>query len=386
MSYTKLDKDKYRIDIEKTINKKRYRRVKRITTKLRGKDLDIYISQIEKKLLKEIEIEAKTNIKLSEFTFEEFALYYLENADIQARTVDWYNDFLYNRTFDYFGSMKLVDISKADIDRFFKELKAVVSKLTGRPLSPKTIKHYKTVLVAIFNEAIELEIRADNPARTAKVPQQQDTLKERFYNVEEVKEIAHKLQLQGKIETLANFLLAVQTGMRPGEIQGLTWNKVDIESGKILINVSLARTKSKGVYLKSTKTEDERITTLSPYLLSVLNEHKENESIKYRSADFEDKFVFTNPTGDKISESTLRRNFKNFCERNELRYISPYGFRHTAATILAYNNIPMVNIAAKLGHTSTKTTQKYIHAIESVEETMIDILDEATNPGLKLVK
>ena len=54
--------------------------------------------------------------------------------------------------------------------------------------------------------------------------------------------------------------------------------------------------------------------------------------------------------------------------------MTPYGLRHTTATILALNNIPLINISNKLRHRNIRTTEIYTHAVDSVNDVMTDTL------------
>lgn len=57
----------------------------------------------------------------------------------------------------------------------------------------------------------------------------------------------------------------------------------------------------------------------------------------------------------------------------------PYGLRHTTATMLAFNNIPLTNIAQQMGHLDTTTTLVYIHAVEEGRKEINNVLNENIN-------
>lgn len=171
-------------------------------------------------------------------------------------------------------------------------------------------------------------------------------------------------------------------GLRPAEARGLKWNKINWIERKILIDESLAATDA-GYITKSTKNEEPREIDLIDLAIKLLQIHYSNELEKYKenkiTKPIRENYIFTNANGDHIGESTFRNWWYNFCERNNLRYVCPYGLRHTTATMLAFNNIPLANIAQQMGHLDTTTTLVYIHAVEESRKEINNVLNENIN-------
>lgn len=185
------------------------------------------------------------------------------------------------------------------------------------------------------------------------------------------------------------FIFSVTCGVKPSELFALKWKKINFNKSTVIIDKALVLAKGQYVY-KNTKTEDERTLTLTNYLIVLFRQHKENELKKHRSlgnfTDIEEMYVFTNKNGEHLKETTQRDKWRDFCLKNDLKYVTPYGLRHSCATLLAYNRIPIINIATQLGHVNTSTTDIYVHAAEEINEEVRNIMEEAMAPKLKLVK
>ena len=83
--------------------------------------------------------------------------------------------------------------------------------------------------------------------------------------------------------------------------------------------------------------------------MDLLISHLQNELLKRKSLkvtkNLEDSYVFTNDEYNHIGTNTYLSWYKIFCKRENLRYIPQYCLRHTSATLLAVNSIPIPNIA-----------------------------------------
>lgn len=379
MSYRKISDRKYRFEVEKTVDGKRYRKSKVVKTDLKGKDLKVFLFTTDLELEETLEDEMADIHGFNNFTFQQLAEYYLENADIEVRTKDFYRDFLKNRTYDKIGNLKVREIKKADIEEYLNYLRKTISDKTNQPLSYKTIKHYLTTIKVMLNYAVDLEIIDKSPADRIRLQKKDEPLKRKFYSIKELNQIIPVLQKHSDTYHFLAFIFTIYAGIRPGELHGLQWDRVDLEKGIVQIDRAISRT-SEGDILKSTKTRDHRTFQISPFLIYLFKKHKQEESLKFIGQSMDDKFVFSNSQGGVVAEKHFNEFYKEFCQEHDIRYITWYGLRHTAATILASKRVPAPNIAKRLGHTDPSTTQIYIHAVEDIDKEVKDIMDKVTTP------
>lgn len=379
MSWKKIEKNKYKLDVERQVDGKRKRKTKTYTTDLKGRDLTRFL-QVKENELYDLLGESDETIDYSEITYEDFAALFISSRSVEGKTVDFYEDCLYGHCLDYFRGAKIKSILRADVVAFVKKLQAYTSKRTGRPLAPKTIKHHRDCLRALFNHAIYLEIIDKNPADHIKLDPVPNQVKGRYYEPEDVDRILSTLESEGDYKYYVFFVLQLYTGCRPSEMYGLTWDKIDFNRGIITIDQALVKSKSAGGYvIKSTKAHDVRTKPMPAYIEVML---KKLQSISLGVTDY----VFTNADGGHLGERAFREYLRRFCDRQDLPYIPPYGIRHTAGTLLAARGIPIANVAKQLGHASTQTTAKYIHATQSVDEEAENILADIAKPKLHIIK
>ena len=359
-----------RIETELTIEGIRYRKVRRIKTDLKGYDLKIFKMNERAKMRDEIRREAGDPSQLYLMNYQEFFMYYLNSKKREQNTIDWYMDYSV-RLFDYFGRKKIKNISKTNCEDFFDELKNEVSEATGKPLSAKTIKHYKTVHNAVMNYAVKKKVIAENPSIDIITPTVTRNVNGKFLTPDEIKMTVDLFYRHAPYKWFVALVLSYIHALRPGEMQGLKWKK--IQGDNIIIDEALAST-SIGYILKSTKTEDKRTEKLSDYEIAILDIHKQNEIKKHGEKGIENRFVFTNSYGNHVGSASFRNYYREFCKKHGLKYVTPYGLRHTTATILALNNIPLINISNKLRHRNVRTTEIYTHAVDSVNDLMNNTL------------
>ena len=378
MSWKKISKGKYKLDVERRVSGKRRRKTKTVKTDLKGRDLNRYLSAIEDEIYERLGNDESKDY--TEIIYEDFVDLFMGSRVVEGKTADFYKSFLGGHSLNYFSGKKIKDISRADVVEFINAMKKYISKSTGRPLSPKTIKHHRDCLRALFNYAKFLEIIDRNPTEYISLDPVPNQVDGRYYEPEDVDIILEALESEGDYKYYVFFVLQLYTGCRPSEIYGLTWEKIDFDRGIITIDQALVKSKSAGGYVvKKTKSHEVRTKPIPGYIQVLLTKLKD---ISLGTTDY----VFTNANGGHLGESAFREYFRRFCDRRGLPYLPPYGVRHTTGTLLAAQKIPLPNISKQLGHASTQTTTKYIHATQSVDKEAENILAEAAKPKLKLVK
>ena len=377
MSWKKIGKDKYKMDVERQVNGRRKRKVKTYTTDLKGRDLTRFMQAKENEAYDKLG-EPDDVVDYSEITYRQFVDVFMDSREVEGKSVDFYEYCLRGHCLNYFKDKKIKSIKRADVVDFIKKLQKYISPRTGEPLGPKTIRHHRNCLATLFNHAQYLEIIDKNPADYIKTDPVPNQVKGRYYEPEDVDRLLSTLESEGDYKYYVFFVLQLYTGCRPSEMYGLTWDKVDFDRGIITIDQALVKSKSAGYVVKSTKAHDVRTKPIPVYIEVML---KKLKSVSLGVTDY----VFTNADGDHLGERAFREYLRRFCDRHGLPYIPPYGIRHTAGTLLAARGIPIANVAKQLGHASTQTTTKYIHATKSVDEEAESILAEIAKPKLRII-
>ncbi len=138
--------------------------------------------------------------------------------------------------------------------------------------------------------------------------------------------------------------LLFSTGIRVSELCSLTPDRIDFETGRILIHGK--GNKERIVYIGS----QDVITLLNHYV-------KENhESIVSTG------YVFTSQQRKIISTETVRSILSTYSKKAGVSsHITPHGFRHTFATSLVNADVNLRHIQTLLGHSSIRVTEIYTH-------------------------
>lgn len=251
----------------------------------------------------------------------------------------------------------------AALDNDLKNLFNIKDNST--PLSNKTILEHHRLISTILAMADKELLIPFNPAAKATPPRASRPSPD-YYQPEEMDEILNALE-EAPIRWKAITYLLIDTGCRRGEIMGLKWSKVNMETGLIVIDTALLYTESKGIYEGPTKTNDIRAMKLAPQSLAVLKEwQKEYERLKDLNGDrWEDcPYVFVRDNGAPLHPDSITRWQSTFSKKHDIPPIHPHAFRHTAASTMIANGVDIVTAAAELGHASpTTTANMYAHEL-----------------------
>ena len=175
--------------------------------------------------------------------------------------------------------------------------------------------------------------------------------------------------------------LAIDTGLRKGELAGLTWEDIDFEMSTISINKQRHYVMGYGVFESSPKTEAGiRTVTVSQTVLNLLkrykNQQRENR-LKFGTAWKNEPYVFLHDDGSAIYPNRPYVWFTNFLQRHNLPKITFHQLRHTNASLLISAGQDVVTVSGRLGHSDKSITlNTYSHIIRSKEAQVANKMDE----------
>jgi integrase len=179
----------------------------------------------------------------------------------------------------------------------------------------------------------------------------------------------------------ALYWLALNLGMRQGELLGLTWEALNLDAGTLRVSQQLQRIKhpdgGKMFILQTTKTKaGERVLQLDFELVALLREHQrvQAEEAALRGASWKNRLglIFVTDTGAPIHFSDLVKQFKSALKKAGVPAIRFHDLRHTAATLMLADGIPLVTVSKILGHSSPAITAViYAHALDDQKASAI---------------
>lgn len=173
--------------------------------------------------------------------------------------------------------------------------------------------------------------------------------------------------------------LALRTGLRKGELLGVRWEDLDLQTGTASIRRTLQRTQTGGLTTLPTKTRaSERRFALTTECVNSLHGHQERqeEVRKTAGAGWKDnRLVFTTPAGGPLDPANLTRHFRSLLDGARLRRIRFHDLRHSTATLLLEQGIDLVVIKELLGHAHIGVTAGvYAHVRLRLQRQAIDTL------------
>ena len=240
----------------------------------------------------------------------------------------------------FFRDIDLRAITPLMIERFRKSRLKVEN-------TRSTVNRYTALLKRMFNIAIEEGFAESNPVRKVKLYSEKDTLRERI-----LAKVEERKLMETCSETLRPIItVALNTGMRKGEILNLTWNQVDFENRRIRV--------------EKTKSGKVRFIPVNDSLFHELN--------TLRKMDGQSPYLFFNSeTGRPYVD--MKKGFKAACRRAEIKGLRFHDLRHTFATRLVEKGADIETVRDLLGHHSITITQRYTHTSDDRKRKAVELL------------
>jgi integrase len=171
-------------------------------------------------------------------------------------------------------------------------------------------------------------------------------------------------------------MVGLTTGLRRGELLGLSWRDIDFERGRLTVNRSLEETRG-SLVLKPPKTRQSvRSLTLPQVTLEALRRHElqQKEDRLAAGPDYSDNgIVFADPTGLLQRPRNITKAFGDLVKRSGVRRISMHGLRHTHITELLRAGVHPKDVSERAGHSSVAfTLQRYAHALPDMQQDAAD--------------
>ena len=268
------------------------------------------------------------------------------------------------------GRIELKDLNPAQIRWFYRDR-------LNSGLAPATIHKQHVVLHKALKAAVADGLIPRNAAAGLKLPritrEEIDPLTE-----EEARRLLETVR-GARLEAL--YVLALNTGMRLGELLALKWEDVDLEGGRLRVRRTLTHA-GKAFVLGEPKTKNSRRTIrLTKGAISALKAHlsRQLEEMERMGSLYQPGgLIFATEGGTIVNPSNLRnRSFKPLLKRADLQPIRFHDLRHTCATLLLSKSVNPKVVSEMLGHASISITLDiYSHLLPDMQEKAIEALEE----------
>lgn len=273
------------------------------------------------------------------------------------------------------GAVKLDALATHEIQQFYNSLQR--EQGARQPLSPKTIRNIHGVFHKALQQAVELGHLQNNPATACKLPRV-ERAEIKPLDADAIPKFLDAIK--GDPYELV-YVVTLFTGMREGEVLGLTWNCVDFDRGTITISKQLQKERrGTGAYhLVSPKNGKSRRITPAKTVMEVLRQQRQQQTDWKRFAGEsweKSDFVFTDTLGHHFSAQTVYLHFKKLAAKAGYPDARFHDLRHSYAVAALQSGDDIKTVQENLGHhTAAFTLDVYGHVTDRMKQASADRME-----------
>lgn len=265
----------------------------------------------------------------------------------------------------FHGDLKLQELTKAHVDRMVTQLVAGgTTTPAGRTRKPWGSKATNKVIAATTR-------LLDDAQKQGLVPRNIAGSMSRVVSSHDEPASFTEAEVQKLLTALDGDRLAhawhlALSGLRRGEIAGLRWEDIDFDSATLTIANNRVSAGGRSVENDPKSFTSRRTLPLPDRLVEVLRDARDRQRDERALADSAYRsgtYVVSNEIGDPYSPAVLSRYWRDMLRRVGMRHIKLHGARHTCATIMHLQGVPIAVIAAWIGHKDAALTMRlYAHS------------------------
>lgn len=269
-----------------------------------------------------------------------------------------------------FKGRKISSLNKREInawlDRHARErnLKATSRNSIGRSINALLVYSYEAGY--LFDKEIRIKMQKQKRDMTRKL-----------WTIDQIKLFEELYWFEPKAKL---FILLAHTGLRSNEARSLGWEHVDFKNGRIHVERQAVMPNRAGVKRWTTlKSGNARVIPMGNQLRKMLERWRFEQRawLHENGADNVQDLVITGRNGQYLYVHRALTNFRLLTESAGLPPITLHTLRHTYATLLIQQGLPLTGIQSLLGHADLSTTvQTYLHVTDEMQDRARNLLDD----------
>ncbi len=283
---------------------------------------------------------------------------------VKPRTQEAYRSILCTHIRPELGAIKLEALNAHTIQHFY-------NGLSQKGLSAKTVKNVHGVLHELLQQAVRIGYLRMNPSDACTLPR---VVKKEIKPLGDDAIRQFLAAIQGhRFEIL--LMVTLFTGLREGEVLGLSWDRVDFDKGTLLIDRQLQRAKDESgerrYSLVSLKNDKWRRITPADSVMELLRRQWSSQAewrLRAGPAWEDSGLVFTNELGEHLSPYTVYKNYKRLVASIGCPEARFHDLRHSYAVAAIKSGDDIKTVQGNLGHaTAAFTLDVYGHVTDQMK-------------------
>lgn len=284
-----------------------------------------------------------------------------------------------SRTYESYETMVRLHITPA-VGRYqvgklkTVHIAAMLQAMEDRGLAARTRRYARQITRMALDYAIERGLVHRNVAVGAPTPRMER------HEVQVLSPAQARRLLDAAIgdRLEALYSVALGLGLRQGESLGLHWRDVDLDAGTLLVRSSLQRTGGRLQFVPPKTEKSRRTLSLPAETITALRAHRLRQMEEHAACPdwHEHGLVFCTPKGTPIEKSGITKRFALLLERAGLPPMRFHDLRHSCASILLAQGVPLTVVQHVLGHSSiTVTGDIYAHLMPTAKQEAAAVMD-----------
>jgi integrase len=278
----------------------------------------------------------------------------LKKGKVEGNSWAWYEKMVRRCLKPVIGTVRLADVSSLLVERFMSEMRGGGGTL-AKPVSAYCQAGALTTLRTALTDAVRHRLIDADPTHGVRKPKKEHREAKWWSPAEAAAFLSSPVVASHRLFAL--FRLALESGMRLGELLALRWADIDFTAGVVHVRRSLEEI-AYAFREKAPKTRAGRRTLpLSSQTVDALASHRKGMFAEGR--DVRAGVVFVSTAGTWLFKKNLHKLFRRLVRLSGVPVIRPYDLRHTAASMWLANGASIRAVADRLGHEDPAITLRY---------------------------
>ena len=289
---------------------------------------------------------------------------------VRPGTLEGYRKDMDNHVKPYLGEKLLIKLTSDDLRELYQLLLERGRKLPrqncGPGLAPATVRGIHATLHHALKTAADEGLIPFNPAEKVTPPRVQNTPK-RVLTHDQMEKFLCAIRFNPIWHDF--FYTELTTGLRRGELCGLTWDDFDSEAGTLKVRRTIHARKGGGLEAGETKTYAGQRTILLPYSTTQLLKERKTAALT--------QWIFPDPLRPErpVNPNSAYRRLKELLNQAELPSLRFHDLRHTFATHALASGVDAKTLSRILGHTKASfTLDTYTHVTGDMHRNAAEIV------------